>query len=273
MGAHKHSGFTIIEVMLFLAITGLLVAGIMIGASRNIENQRYRDTVEQVRNTIQGEFDRVYSLTNSNAGEHGNENPCIESGAENFRPRGTTDCLYVGRIIQVTGDATDGTSSLRSSPLIARPLSGEIPLYFGSSGASASEATGGANVDPVDGYTVFRYDSNEALVDTWTLGWGLGLFGANENSNRLAELSILILRSPVNGAISTHVVDGEMTDETAQDVTEHIRSDESRKDASMCVGDIHREVDAVKRMAVIVRAGAAGPGAVETVGDASGCSA
>ena len=36
-------GFTIIETMLFIAITGLVFAGVVIGTNGSLRSQRYRD--------------------------------------------------------------------------------------------------------------------------------------------------------------------------------------------------------------------------------------
>ena len=44
MGAKTQNGFTIIEVMLFLAITGMLAAAILVGSGVAIGQQRYRDS-------------------------------------------------------------------------------------------------------------------------------------------------------------------------------------------------------------------------------------
>ncbi|NLA42978.1 type II secretion system protein [Candidatus Saccharibacteria bacterium] len=268
----KQSGFTIIEVMLFLGITGALIAGLMIAASSNINSQRYRDTVEQLRSFIQGQYDKVYSLTNDNTSEaDGSENPCVaSSGAVSYKHRGTTDCLYVGRLIEVLSDATKGTSSLRVSPLIARPVSGNIPSLFGGSDTGAAGATGGENTNPVEGYDVFRYNQNQRLIENWQLDWDLGLVSAGSENN-LQRLSVLIVRSPVNGAISTHVVFGEMTEDMAANLSPAIQSSSSLKEVKLCVADLIGNMDPAKRMAVIIRSGSAGPGGVESMGDEAEC--
>lgn len=272
MGKSKQSGFTIIEVMLFLGITGVLITAIMMGASSGINSQRYRDAVEQLRNTIQGQYDKAYSLTNDNMSEAGgSENPCAAYATEtSHKYRGTTNCLYVGRIIEVLSDATKKTSSLRMSPLIARPSSGNLPSVFGGADTTVVSATGGSNVDPVRGYDVFRHSQNQQLVETQQVDWDLGLVVPG-NSNQMQRLSILILRSPVNGALSTHVLPGELTEDRAADLSPVIRAADSQREVKLCVADLMGDIEPAKRMAVIVRAGAAGPGGVESMGDAAGC--
>ena len=46
-------GFTIIEVMLFLALSGLLLVGVLGGLGDNISRQRYNDAVQDVVNMMQ----------------------------------------------------------------------------------------------------------------------------------------------------------------------------------------------------------------------------
>ena len=45
-------GFTIIEVMLFLALSGVLLAGILGGLGGNIARQRYNDAVQDIANIM-----------------------------------------------------------------------------------------------------------------------------------------------------------------------------------------------------------------------------
>ena len=46
-------GFTIIEVMLFLAITGLLAVGVLATVGNSINVQRYRDAVVTLQTEVQ----------------------------------------------------------------------------------------------------------------------------------------------------------------------------------------------------------------------------
>ena len=43
---HKRKGFTLIEIVLFLAITGLLFVGIIVGTNNSIGQQRFTDSVQ-----------------------------------------------------------------------------------------------------------------------------------------------------------------------------------------------------------------------------------
>ena len=43
---HKKNGFTLVEMSLFLAVTGLLFVGIIAGTQNTIRRQRYNDSVQ-----------------------------------------------------------------------------------------------------------------------------------------------------------------------------------------------------------------------------------
>ena len=49
----KSKGFTIIEVMLFLAVTGALAVAILVGSGVAIGQQRYKDSVNSLQSFIQ----------------------------------------------------------------------------------------------------------------------------------------------------------------------------------------------------------------------------
>ena len=59
-GAAEASGFTIIEVMLTLAISGMVLVGALLGVSSTISRQRYRDTVEDIAFTAEITDYRVF---------------------------------------------------------------------------------------------------------------------------------------------------------------------------------------------------------------------
>ena len=70
-------GFTIIETSLVVAISGLLAVGLMIGWSRNINIQRYNDSVETFKSDIQAVFDEVQNPTNTRV-----KGRCLWKGAD-----------------------------------------------------------------------------------------------------------------------------------------------------------------------------------------------
>ena len=63
---HKHfkSGFTIIEVTLVLAITGMLFVGIIAGSGLNIARQRYNDSVQNFAEFLRTVYSEVSYVQN-----------------------------------------------------------------------------------------------------------------------------------------------------------------------------------------------------------------
>ena len=58
-GARRASGFTIIEVMLSLAISGMVLVGALLGVSSTISRNRYRDVVESTAALLRNQYDLV----------------------------------------------------------------------------------------------------------------------------------------------------------------------------------------------------------------------
>ena len=56
-GARRASGFTIIEVMLSLAVSGLVLVGALIGVSSTIARQRYRDVIETTASLLRQQYE------------------------------------------------------------------------------------------------------------------------------------------------------------------------------------------------------------------------
>ena len=59
MAREREGGFTVIELMLFLGITGALFAALMVGVSSNIIQQQYKDTVSTYANFLQNQYSEV----------------------------------------------------------------------------------------------------------------------------------------------------------------------------------------------------------------------
>lgn len=88
----QKTGFTIIETMLFLAISGLVFAGVVIGTNGSLRSQRYRDTVQSFVNSLRD----VYSKAeNTEIAAYGNGQ--ITCGNYNDKHSETKDGMSRGR--------------------------------------------------------------------------------------------------------------------------------------------------------------------------------
>lgn len=127
----SRSGFTVIEVMLFLAISGLMFAGLLAGAGSSIARQRYKDSVQDFTEFIRGVYSSALAVENFR------QEPIFSNDVCNIRSEdairslsvdqvekisnvdlyaglpGRTNCVFYGKLITVGEDseAKDGTKS------------------------------------------------------------------------------------------------------------------------------------------------------------------
>lgn len=94
----QQTGFTIIEVVLFLAVSGLLTAMLLAGVGSSIQRQQYRDAVQSFASFLRSEYDKVISVENERAAAR-----CPVPGGRTESLRGQDDCVIVGRYISTLG--------------------------------------------------------------------------------------------------------------------------------------------------------------------------
>lgn len=182
MKQKTNSGFTIIEVSFFLAISGLMAVGLLAGAGATINSHRYRDSVVSLQAQLQHEFTKVENIQNSRLGDEGcNATASVTtSGA----PRGTTDCVILGRLIAIEVD------KVTSYPVIAR------------AGVSANE-------DQDDlvflKNHIIKTDASPGSSYSETRKWGNTITYPSGFSSRIQgsdrKIYLLVVRSPKSGVI------------------------------------------------------------------------
>lgn len=236
MGIRISPGFTIIEVMLFLAITGLMVAGILASASNSLNTQRYNDGVEAIRNAISSEYAKVYNLTNSLTAA----DPC-PAGPSSTRLWGTSQCFYTGRLIQIT----ENGRKLTVHPVVAKENS-----------APAETLT-----ERFD----FSLATEEDVVETRPLEWGLS--AVVPGADAAARVAILILRSPLDGTVITYNLLGadplRVLTPASLDATMD-QADTLTTAVTFCVADLGGPLDPSVRQAIIVNERATSSADIET---------
>lgn len=67
----KSSGFTIIEVLLFLAVSAALIMGIMLSASKSVDQQRYEDSVQNFSEFLRTIYSEVSNPRGKDSGTGG----------------------------------------------------------------------------------------------------------------------------------------------------------------------------------------------------------
>ena len=165
----RNSGFTIIEVTLFLAISGALAVGLFAASSVAIQRQQYKDAVQSYAGYLRDEYARVISVQN----DRGDDLSCPVSGSESGSvARGQSSCVIVGRYIVTENKGTEYKS---------------YPIY------ANSVSTGGSEIS-----WNYMYDENQE--STYSLTWDVKTRFASNSSG--ANFSFIFYRNPDTGRIS-----------------------------------------------------------------------
>lgn len=235
MGIKIDKGFTIIEIMLFLAVTGLLAVGILAGSGIAIGQQRYRDSVNSLKSFIQQQYSETTNVVNSRNAEW----TCNAAGTVNEAPageaRGTSDCVMLGRFVTINELGT----AMAASNVAGYPIAGVPPAANDIDELVTSYRLG---VSPID-------------QDEVEVSWGAQV--VKPKTTNAMPLSLLIIRSPLSGTVLTFTVDG-----VKSNLKELIKIENMNKTQNLCVNaDAGTFVG--QRLAVQVAAYASNQGAIQ----------
>lgn len=190
MGMRANHGFTIIEVMLFLAVTGALTVAVLVGAGTSIGQQRYRDSVNSLKSFMQSQYNEVTNVVNDRDQNWTcSNNGTVTQTQNGGEVRGTSNCVVLGRLVTV-----DPTGKiLTSSNVIGNRTSG---------------AAQGAN----DIAELSNYDMTVSPINSETseVSWGAQIVSPKTTNPQ--PVSILIVLSPLSGSVLTFTVNGVQTD-------------------------------------------------------------
>lgn len=188
MGSSKNSGFTIIETMLFLAISTALMVAILIGSNGPINEQRYRDGVDSLKSYVQDQYSFTANTSNARTGTEscvgnpaaGPSGPLAVSPAGGQAP-GTSDCLLLGRYVEMADDG----KTLTASDVLGYQVS------------STQRAT---DVDDL----MLNYSLALSSIgqETYMVPWDMQVV-QDTNPSNAKKFSIMIVRSPRSGSTLT----------------------------------------------------------------------
>lgn len=187
MGARISSGFTIIETMLFLAVTGLLILGALLGTSASLNAQRYRDAVETFKTTLQDQYSALGSIQNNRAdkltcGTGAVVSPSVES------TKGQTRCYIVGRFMVIRSDTITTYNVLAYARSTTATITNDLEDF---------KQGYDYNIDPDD-------------ISTTKMEWGTKIgypVSGTGTGSGARNMSFLFIRSPRSGSIYTFTSD------------------------------------------------------------------
>lgn len=247
MDIRRIAGFTIIETMLVLAITGALVAAMFVGIGSSISIQRYRDAVTTFKDTLQQQYSALANVSNDrpNTWSCNNAAQTIEESGE---ARGQSDCVLLGRLVTV--DA------------------GEIGIYT-VLGNQRSTASAGNDIDKLRSDYLLNVSS--VVSETNALEWGTEIAwprtgGGAQTPTTPRALSILFIRSPDSGQLYTftnNVAPENPTPANLQSMLVEGAGVPGQGERTICI----EPTDLVpgERMAIVISQFAVGSGAIEVM--------
>ena len=240
MRVMKRRGFTIVETMLFLAISAVLTVAILATTGVSISMQRYKDAVATLQSDIQQQYEDALSIKNSR--QDGGATPSDCTG-----DRGQTGCILMGKLMTITHDG-------RMTQYVVYGREPEPPL---------SESI-------TNEYQVMRaYNPRivESSAQAKTMEWGTGIswpefFPPGTPDPRYAtnrDMGILIIRSPRSGIVYTFTKDNAVAN--AGTSFNAMIDATARGRRTICVAPSGWVVN--DRMSVTIAANASSVGAVE----------
>jgi len=190
MGTQKTRGFTIIETMLFLAISGLLVVTMLAGVGITIQVQRYRDSVESFKTLLQDQYSELASVKNDErtTGWSCDATGATVEGSGAIKPRGQSKCVMLGRYMKVVGP--------------------KATIYTVVGYPSATQSTVGNDIAKLRAnYTL---NISTVVKEESLLEWGATIQWAQKGpvkdvgaQDSVRSIGLLFIRSPDSGQIYT----------------------------------------------------------------------
>lgn len=187
MGTQKLAGFTIIETMLFLGISGILVVAMLVGVGASINVQRYRDAAESFKSLVQKQYADLNNVQNSRSANWscGATATPVEDGP-NPQARGQSDCMLIGKYMRIDR--------------------GDIAVYqvVGYKGNNSPVTN---DIETLKNN--YLLNVNQETVDESNMEWGTQISypvvqdGVTNPNPTPRKVGILIVKSPESGQIYT----------------------------------------------------------------------
>jgi type II secretory pathway pseudopilin PulG len=239
----RQVGFTIIEVMLFLAVSGALAAGVLGSSSVVINNQRYIDAANSFKALVQGEIIATTRVVNETKGD----STCIwdevHDTPSSLRPVATSDCVIMGRALAIKSGQTIVTANI----------------------------IGRSNSDDIYPSDIAAIEAHKPVLDT--RGQKTSLLNWDTHIKGSESLIIYIFRSPQSGnivirsqrnVVST-AIDALMT--SGFKVKDIATLSSSKQE--ICIDASGLIV--AQQQTVIINANVSGPSGIEMLAGQSGC--
>lgn len=170
-------GFTIIEVMLVLAITGLMLVGVIAGTYSSIATQRYNDSVRSFSEFLREIYAEVISPQSLGEGNSDTEAVYGKIAVFGIDDGGDEDIVYTATLVGGVKPPRNTTN------FIAELGSGDVKAHL----FCGKEASPGV-------------EAQSSTLDEYIPMWEAKI---NDTSNHTLEGTLIIARSPASGTVHT----------------------------------------------------------------------
>ncbi len=193
LASNKKSGFTIIEVVLVLAITGLMVLTAITTVSGTVSRQRYSDSVNSFRDFLREQYN---SLLNSDISRRSTTtlNDCGDT-----TQRGRSTCLVLGKLLKFETDDSNQSSKVLTYDVVGKEIAAVAEYniktddeYFRNQYLSL-RVTNPKEHD-LDWLARLTYKNNESEAG-----------GGSSLTSTSSKFFVLIIRSELTGSIRTYI--------------------------------------------------------------------
>lgn len=241
MARHDIRGFTIIELLLFLSISGLLFVALMTGVSTSINQQRYRDSVTSASGLLQRQYSEVTNTRNDRDDGWRCDNSMATQDTTGGQVRGASQCVVLGRYLRTidNGAQIEMGDVIGSEPSDSSSLQGDITALV-----------------------AYKPKTSPLGQTVSSLEWGATFRDVNGHS---ANFAMLVLRSPVSGLVRAFVLPSGLPSE----LSDMINQDTASQPFTACV--VADGWSFGPTQAIVLSPATAGVNGIEIKGDNNGC--
>lgn len=252
-------GFTLVEISIFLAVTGLLFIGVTVGVQNSIFRQRYTDAVQNFADFLRNTYAGVINVQGVNGGRSDQAiygkmivfgESSVEPGAQLGEQSGE----------EQSEAPTAGQSGGGDYRIMSYDLVGNIP---------ADGVGDGLPIQKLLKYLELKVPEN-GLVEEYSPKWGVSIQTTDPTGDNRYTGSIMIVRHPVSGKVYTLYGDSiNVTSGTASKLSEtFLGSLKDEDDINICVNPNGDEASSI-RADVRIEKGATNASGVSIIMDSN----
>lgn len=191
MLAKRQSGYTIVEVTLFLAISGALFLIAMMGTSNTIRGLRFSDSVRSLHAFVQKKYDDVVSVVNERPETVSCAGGVVDTTPATPQNPGTSNCIVMGKLFAFT------------------PGQSRVDVYNIVGVEPAILDVNQADEDLIQDYQLREITNNG--VDNYQISWQSVISGIKRTNDNSATNRLAIIRSPRSNRVISYTFKDNIT--------------------------------------------------------------